>query len=300
MGLFALQEGVAEGSVRDETEDAEASEGDEEIPQHEPGPDGESVHDRLGRDEHVAGAVDGADEGAAVGVVFEFGAEAVDVDVEGVLFDLGERAPTGFDELFARGDEAGAAHEGFEELELLSGERDLLAVSDGYAAAAVEGDAGGGDGWLLDGGDAAGDGADAGEEDLQDEGFDEVIVGTEVEGVEDLGNVVDGCEDEDGGLAVADADTLEDFEAVHAGEKDVEERGVVLVGEEYVGAFAPVVGESDAVSIADEGPFDKSGDALVVFDNQHVHVGVSRVADFCLHEDENAVTGECGRLNTNL
>ena len=55
----------------------------------------------LGRDEHVTGAVDGANEGAAVGVVFELGAEAVDVDVEGVLLDFGEVAPAGFDELFA-------------------------------------------------------------------------------------------------------------------------------------------------------------------------------------------------------
>jgi hypothetical protein len=28
------------------------------------------------------------------------------------------------------------------------------------------------------------------------------------------------------------------------------------------------------VSVADEGALDKSGDALVVFDNQHVHEGV--------------------------
>jgi hypothetical protein len=70
VGLFALQEGVAEGSVRDEAEDAESGEGDEEIPQHEPGTYGEGAHARLGGDEHVTGAVDGADEGAAVGVVF--------------------------------------------------------------------------------------------------------------------------------------------------------------------------------------------------------------------------------------
>jgi hypothetical protein len=226
----------------------------------------------LGRDEHVTGAVDGANERAAVGVVFELGAEAVDVDVKGVLLDFDEVAPAGFDELFAGGDEAGAAHEGFEELELLAGEGDLLAVADGYAAVAVEGDAGGGDGWLLDVGDAAGDGADAGEKDLEDEGLDEVVVGTEVEGVEDLGDVVNGGEDEDRGFAVADADALEDFEAVHAGEEDVEEGGVVFAGEEHVGAFAHVVGEGDAVPVADEGPLDKGGDALVVFDDEHVHV----------------------------
>ena len=100
VGLFALQEGVVECSPGDEAEDAEASEGDEEIPQHEPGPDGERTHGRLGRDEHVTGAVDGANERAAVGVVFKLGAEAVDVDVEGIFLDLGEVAPAGFDELF--------------------------------------------------------------------------------------------------------------------------------------------------------------------------------------------------------
>ena len=89
--------------------------------------------------------------------------------------------------------------------------------------------------------------------------------------MEDLGDVVDGGEDEDGGFAVADADALEDFEAVDAGEEDVEEGSVVFAGEEHVGAFAPVVGEGDAVAIADEGPLDKGGDPLVVFDNQHVH-----------------------------
>lgn len=126
----------------------------------------------LGRDEHVTGAVDGADERAAVGVVFELGAEAVDVDVEGVFLDFGEVAPAGFDELFTGGDEAAASHEGFEELELFAGERDVFAVADGDAAVAVEGDAGGSDGRLLDVGDAPGDGADAGEEDFEDEGLD--------------------------------------------------------------------------------------------------------------------------------
>lgn len=89
--------------------------------------------------------------------------------------------------------------------------------------------------------------------------------------MEDLGDVVDGGEDEDGGLAVANADALEDFEAVHAGKEDVEEGGVVFAREKHVRTFAPVVGEGDPVAVADEGPFDKCGNALVVFDNQHVH-----------------------------
>ena len=116
-----------------------------------------------GRYEHVAGAVDGADE-RTVGVVLvpELGAEAVDVDVEGVLLDVGDVAPAGFDELLAGGDEAAAAHEGLEQFELLAGEGDVLAVADGDAATSVEGDAADADGCLLRRGDAAGDGADAG------------------------------------------------------------------------------------------------------------------------------------------
>ena len=158
--------------------------------------------------------MDGSDEGTrgvGAGVVFlvsEFGAQAVDVDVEGVLLDVGDVTPAGFDELLARGDEAAAAHEGLEELELLAGEGNLLAVANGDAAAAVEGDSGGADGCLFGRGDAAGDGADAGEKDLEDEGLDEVVVGSEVEGVEDSGDGVYGGEDENGGLAVSGANAV--------------------------------------------------------------------------------------------
>jgi hypothetical protein len=145
--------------------------------------------------------VDGADEGTvSVILVPELGAEAVDVDVEGVLLDVGDVAPAGFDELLAGGDEAAAAHEGLEQFELLAGEGDVLAVANGDAATAVEGDAADGDGCLLRRGDAAGDGADAGQQDFEDEGLDEVVVGSEIEGVEDPGDGVDGGEDENGVL----------------------------------------------------------------------------------------------------
>ncbi len=70
------------------------------------------------------------------------------------------------------------------------------------------------------------------------------------------------------------ANSLEDFEAVHSGEEDIEEGCVVLCGEQHVGAFAAVVGEGDAMSVADESAFDKARDPLVVFDNQHVHGGI--------------------------
>jgi hypothetical protein len=117
--------------------------------------------------------VDGSDQrlagfgGLRLGDVFELGAKAVNVDVEGVLLDLGDVAPAGFDELLARSDQACAAHERFEKLELLAGERDVAAVADGDAAATVERDASGAD---EDGGlgcaGATGDGTDPGEQNL--------------------------------------------------------------------------------------------------------------------------------------
>src|SRR5579863_2193188 len=78
--------------------------------------------------EAVAKAADGANEEGVGGIGFDFVAQAEDVDVDGAVGDGAVLAPYGVEELLAAEDDAGAAHQVFEEAELGGGEEEFLAI----------------------------------------------------------------------------------------------------------------------------------------------------------------------------
>ena len=74
-------------------------------------------------------------------------------------------------------------------------------------------------------GGAAEEGGEAGEEDVEVEGFGEVVVRAGGEAFEDVFGAAAGGEEEDGGVVAGGAEGAGDGEAVLAGEHDVEEDG---------------------------------------------------------------------------
>lgn len=70
-------------------------------------------------------------------------------------------------------------------------------------------------------------GVEAGAEDVEGDGFDDVVAGTDFEALGGDGDVGFAGEDDDGeeGVVVVPADFAEEFEAVHAGEFEVEDDG---------------------------------------------------------------------------
>lgn len=182
---------------------------------------------RSGRLEHVAGAMDSSDERfSMIERALKLGSEAVDVDVEGVLFYFGGASPAGFDELFAGGDEASALHQKIQQLELLSREGNVFSVTGRETAAWVERDVTCADDDRFGPGDSSCDRSDTCQQDLKDKGLDEVVIGTKIERVQDLGNGIDCSEDQYGGLAVLHADSVQDLESVDAGKQDVQKCGI--------------------------------------------------------------------------
>jgi hypothetical protein len=106
---------------------------------------------------------------------------------------------------------------------------------------------------------AAEEGADAGEEFLEREGFDEVVVGAAVEAVDAVVDVAFGGEEEDGEVFSAFAEFAAEGEAVEAGHHDIQEDEVEGLGAGEFDAGGAVDGCEGAVAFGFEG-FDE-GDA---------------------------------------
>ncbi len=142
-----------------------------------------------------------------------------------------------------------------------------------FAGGGVEGVAGEGEDGLGAGGAAAEEGADAGGEFGEGEGFDEVVAGAQVEAEDAVFDGVAGGEEEDGGGEAAAADGGEDFEAGAAGEHDVEDDEVEGLGVELEEGFFAGGGERDGVGLGFEAFAEGAGDFGFVFDYEDAHGG---------------------------
>src|ERR1700722_919517 len=83
-------------------------------------------------DQCVSGTVDGANQWLAFRPVFKFLPEAMDVNVERILFVRCRAAPSRFDELFTRRCQIDSPHQHLEQLHLLAGQGNLFAVPHGH------------------------------------------------------------------------------------------------------------------------------------------------------------------------
>ena len=128
--------------------------------------------------------------------------QTVDVNVEGIFFYIGVVPPTGFDKLLPGGDKTTTLHQEIQQFELLSCEGNIFSMAGCETAAWVERDVPNADDDWLRLGDSSCDRADACQQDLEDEGLYEVVVGAEIKRMQNLGDGVDCGEDQYGGLAV--------------------------------------------------------------------------------------------------
>lgn len=119
---------------------------------------------------------------------------------------------------------------------------------------------------------AADDGADAGNELGEVEGFGEVVVGAVVESLDLVADRVECGEHEDGGLLFG-AEFLEDFPAIHDGHEDIEDDEVVVPVEGLVETFLPVGRRVGGEGFFAQGFNDDLAEVVLVFNNEDSHAG---------------------------
>jgi len=195
------------------------------------------------------------------------------VHVEGAIEGIPLAAEDGFGEGFALDYFAGRAHEDFEESELYVSEIDEGVVLADGAGGGVEdevfddecGGFGRG-GWR---GGAAADGADAGEEFAGVEGLGEVVVCTHLEANDAIDVFAAGGEEEDA-VGGGGAEAGEDFEAVDAGEHDVEEDHGPGAGARGFEAGVAAMDGVDAEVVAGEVLGEHGAELYVVVDEEDV------------------------------
>lgn len=141
-------------------------------------------------------------------------------------------APYFFEEDFSAEHLPGFAGERDEQVEFEGGEGDGFFASFDDVAGDVDGDVSDGESFWCDGGTAAEAGADSGDEFFGFEGFGDVVVSTGFEAYDDVNGVAFGGEHDDGDTGFG-ADGAAYFDAVAAGEHEVEEDEVWSDGPEF-------------------------------------------------------------------
>ena len=211
--------------------------------------------------QQIAYAADGADDDAGAFGLF---AEAADVDFDGAFegrgFALVEHAP----DFIAGDDAASGAGEDVENVEFGGGDVEGLVGDPDAAGGGAETEAADFGEFGLAGEGVAGaaeDGGDAGGEFFGAEGFGEIVVGAGVEAEDAVLLGTAGGEHDDGNGGAA-AELGEDFEAVEAGEHDVEEDEIEGVFRSAGEAGGTVVDGVEGIA----GALEEFGDELTETD----------------------------------
>jgi hypothetical protein len=171
--------------------------------------------------EGVANAADSAEEAVESGVA-EFGSDIGEVHVNDVASGIDFCLPEGPEKVCSREDPARLAHEELEHLEFLLGEPEFLAVVGDEFSGRVEFEVS--ECEDIEAEDAELDG-DAGEEFSEVEGFDEVVVGAEVEEFDFFFGGVAGGENNDRSVGVG-SQAGKDVSAIAVGKAKIEENEV--------------------------------------------------------------------------
>ena len=233
--------------------------------------------------EDIADAPFGVEEFFGEGFI-EFLAEAADVDVDDVGVAVEVHVPDLFGDEGAGEDFAGAAGEECEEGEFLGAEVETFAGAGGLVADEIDFEIGDGEEIGLACAGAAEDGADAGEEFREGEGFDEVIVGAEFEAFDAVFDGIAGGEEEDGDGGAGAAEFLEDGPAVEAGEHDVEDDEGVLVGAGEVEGIEAAGGDVQQEAAFGEAFLEVEDGVGIIFNEEDFHAGALYGVDFGARE----------------
>jgi hypothetical protein len=203
---------------------------------------------------------------------FDFAAEGGDVDGDDVGFEGGVHVVDVLPEIFLGDKAVGVVGEVIEEGEFAGGEIDGVAGAFDFAGDGIDGEIVD----LEEGRDivfSAEQGADAGEELIKIEGFDEVIIGAAIEAADAVLAGVAGGEDEDTGGGFAFAEGAEDVHAVDAGEHEVEKDDIVFARESKAEAVWAVGGGVDGVTGFGEAFAKGFSQGGGIFDDEESHGG---------------------------
>ena len=244
---------------------------------------GSASCESAAKDELVARAANGLHAVVVGRISCEFTAQAADVHVEAAIEGIEFSAEHGLSEGLALDNFSRRAHEDFEQGELDVGEFDEGVVLANGAGGGIEDqvfdDEGGGFVGCDGRGGATADGADAGEQLAGVEGLGEVVVGTHLEADDAVDVFAAGGEEKDA-VGGRGADAFEDFEAVDAGEHDVEEDHGPGAGARGFEAGVAAVDGVDAEVVAGEVLGEHVAELDVVVNEEDVFHG--RVAALVL------------------
>ncbi len=220
--------------------------------------------------EAVSGSADRGDEGRDAGTVYLL-SEIPDVDIHDVGAGVEGIVPDGEEDLLARQNLMGMAHEVFEEGELPAGEFDLPLRQPDPVREEVDLEIprfeGGGVRLVV----APDQSPHPGDELLEGEWLREVVVGPGVEGGDFARDLVAGGEHEDGEAGLPQPDAPEDLVPVHSGEHDVEEDEIQVLLERHPEAVGSVVRAEALVAARRQAPVEHPLDTRLILDDKNSH-----------------------------
>ena len=113
--------------------------------------------------------------------------------------------------------------------------------------------------------------AHAGQQFDEGEWFDQVVVGAAFEAFDAVVDSIARAEDQDRRTGLAIANLLQQFEAVHVGEHEIENDQVILGCMDLVERGSPAGGAVHRIVGAFQAAADEVGDLAFVFDNEDSH-----------------------------
>ena len=193
------------------------------------------------------------------------------MDVHGAAVAEIVKAPHLVEQLVARVDAVGRGREVVQQLQLLRGRVDLLAVDDQLVAVEVDDELVKGQALFCVVGDlaAAQHRVDARHQLLHLKGLDDVVVRAHLQTRDAVAHVALGGEHDDRGLGLL-ADLRAHAPAVEHGEHDIEQHQIRLLLFKLLHGLAAVIGDTDLEALLVQIHTDEIGDIPVVLHHQNI------------------------------
>jgi len=207
----------------------------------------------------------------------ELAPQVADEDVDDVRLDIGRVAPHEVEELVAGEHLPGMTGEGLQQLELPESQAEIAARARGDVPPGVDDKLSRGDRAGEIGAAAAQQRVETGEELLQRERLDEVVVAAGLQSPDAVLDVVTGGEDADGDIDAARAQPPQNRDAVEVGHRDVEDddrRGPARDGRQRGDA---AVGRLDREALEAQGALEGLADRRLVVDDEHAKVSTEHL-----------------------
>src|SRR5579875_275148 len=210
----------------------------------------------------------GVDE-SGLAIRLQLAAQVGDVDLQGVRARAEVIAPDLLEDLRAGEDHSRMAEEELKQPELGTGELHLTLTPAHLHRAQVHDDVGVPEQALLGlGGGTPQERPDTGEELVEGEGLDQVVVGPGVEPLHPVADRVPGGEDQDRGTVPHLPHPAADLNPVHQRQPKVEDHGIVTATQHHLQRLPTVVGKGDVVPLQAKRSVEGRAQRRIVVDDQ--------------------------------